>query len=448
MLTDRFSGRHTSRSDAAIAHFESGVLAVLGHRPGCPEALAAALAADPDLVAAHAVAGFGAVLLARPISIERAARHLAAARSALLHNGTATPFEQVLVNALHVACDGRLLGAAQLLEAHLTIHPHDLLVFKLTHALRFMGGDLPGLRRAALTVLPDWDENRPGFGFLLGCAAFAYEETADFAAAETAGRRAIELEPLDAWGLHAVAHVYEMQGRLAEGMSWLESTRQTWVTCNNFARHVAWHLALFHLEAGDIDATLAIYDAEVQAAGSEDFRDLANAVSMLWRLRQQGIPDSGRWEELAGLSRRRADESTLVFAALHHLLALLASEDRAGVSRVIDALRQRSLADDEQAHVAADVGLEFAGLIVAPARASADLEGLARRLPLVGGSNAQRDVFVQTLLMIAAERGDAAAVDGIIQIRSRCKMADRVAALAYQRLNSTSCRVVDALCPA
>ena len=62
----------------------------------------------------------------------------------------------------------------------------------------------------------------PGYGNVLGMLAFGLEECGDYAEAEKAGRRSVEISPEDLWGIHAVAHVLEMQGRLADGAAWLD----------------------------------------------------------------------------------------------------------------------------------------------------------------------------------------------------------------------------------
>ena len=84
--------------------------------------------------------------------------------------------------------------------------------------------------------------------------AFGLEETGDYARAEEVGRRAVELNARDAWASHAVAHVMEMQARLDEGISWLETTSRSWARDNGFAYHNHWHLALYHLDLGDAAA--------------------------------------------------------------------------------------------------------------------------------------------------------------------------------------------------
>ena len=64
-------------------------------------------------------------------------------------------------------------------------------------------------------------------GYVLGMQAFGLEENFAFEQAEAIGRRAVELQPHDAWAVHAVGHVCEMQGRPADGIAWLNATRPT-----------------------------------------------------------------------------------------------------------------------------------------------------------------------------------------------------------------------------
>ena len=95
------------------------------------------------------------------------------------------------------------------------------------------------MRDVLAGALPSWDEGVPGYGFVLGCYAFALEETGDYAAAERAGREAVECNSSDIWAAHAVAHVFEMTGRPHEGVAWVDSLQSNWAGCNNFAFHAS-----------------------------------------------------------------------------------------------------------------------------------------------------------------------------------------------------------------
>src|SRR5262249_44678315 len=156
-------------------------------------------------------------------------------------------------------------------------------------------------------------------------------------------------------GLHAVSHVFEMGGRIAEGRDWLAQSRPVWSSCNNFSFHMAWHLALLHLEAGDCDAVLAVYDEAIRPSQTDDFRGMANAVSILWRFEQQGVDVGDRWHGLHEIAYRRRTDTTYVFASLHYLLALIAAGDLAAAGDLVEALRRRREDGCDQARVASKI---------------------------------------------------------------------------------------------
>ena len=136
----------------------------------------------------------------------------------------------------------------------------------------------------------------PGYGTVLSCHCFSHEECGDYAVAEPSGRAAIEIDPGDVWGTHAVAHIMEMQGRHAEGIAWLDELERHWEGGSNLLHHLWWHRALFHLERGEFDAVLDLYDrrfrnltAPLTQAQPDLYIDVQNAASMLFRLERLGI---------------------------------------------------------------------------------------------------------------------------------------------------------------
>jgi hypothetical protein len=136
------------------------------------------------------------------------------------------------------------------------------------------------------------------------------------------------------------------------------------------------------------------------------------------------------------LKRRR--DMTLTFAALHYLLALVATNETAAAAELVAAIGAKAVsAEGDQATVMDVVGRDLAQVILGLATNGAGrlaLDRLATRLPMIGGSHAQRDVFVRSLAMLAAERGDRAALDRVLAIRGRLKREDRFAALVRGRL--------------
>jgi hypothetical protein len=400
-LADRFGTSHRTESCQAVAAFGDAVEAIAAHRPESTTAIDRALSLDPDLVAAHAVRGFSGVILARAETLATARLARDAARAAAGQHDSITADEAVLLEALDRAIDGHLRAAAAVLDRHLLCQPHALLLIKLSCSLRFMAGDFLGMRRLTTDTLPAWNPDRTGYGFVLGCHAFALGETGDLTTAERIGIEAVEREPKDAWGLHAVAHVFEMTGRSPEGIAWIERTRSLWRGCNNFAAHLAWHLALFHLRQGNHATVLDLYDTEIRAVRTEDFRDVANAVALLWRLGQHGVDVGGRWQELAQIARRRRNDTTLVFATLHHLLSLAAVGDVSAAGDVLLALQRRAATRSlDQAHVAAVVGVPFTRALLSlldDTQPCPALDAVAVRLHRLGGSHVQRDLFMRIL---------------------------------------------------
>lgn len=437
MTRDCFGGRHTSSDQAATAAFEEAVVELVAHRPSIARALDTALALDPAFVAAHALKGICTLILARGELTDPARQALEAARSAAVARREITATEAVLVAALHELVDGRLAAAARHLDAHLRDSPRDLVSLKLSHALRFIVGDAQGMLATTTTALGAWSRSMPGYGYMLGCHAFALEECGDLSAAEAVGHIAIEHEPHDAWGLHAVAHVYETQGRAADGIAWLERHRPDWQQCNNFAFHIAWHLALFQIEAGSPERALALYDAQIRPKQTDDFRDIANAASLLWRLDQEGVDVGDRWRALRPSALHRHLDTTLVFASLHYLLALIGAGDLEAAHDLAHALARRGLlGTEDQASIAISIGYPMASVLLdrrPRPGGGADLSGLAARLRGLGGSHAQRDVFLRTLALVAANLGDGKAAMRILAMRRRPK-SDRFAVMVEARV--------------
>lgn len=441
MSFDRFSGDYSTTDAPALSAFEHAVWNVAAHRPDAGVALTKALAADPDFIAAHALKGFAGVMLARRETVVGAIADYRNARAALAQRG-GTTWERALVESLEFAVSGRLLDAAARLEQHLQHSPCNFLAIKLSHALRFMRGDLKGMLRTTSEALSFWTPSTSGYGFVLGCHAFGLEEAGRYDLAERFGRRAIEHEPADAWALHAVGHVFEMQGRVIEGARWQEMSRPIWSKCNNFSFHMAWHLALFYLAQNRMEEALALYDVQVRPTQTDDFRDVANAVSFLWRLRQEGFEVGDRWDGLVELARKRATDTTLVFGSLHHLLTLVAVGDLTNARILVAKLDECAHAlIGDQSSVAASVGLDLAQAILSLATGTANGTSIAeipQKLPPLGGSNAQRDVFMRTLALIAADAGQRVELETVLAARNALRREDRFTEFVVRRIASVA----------
>ena len=126
------------------------------------------------------------------------------------------------------------------------------------------------------------------------------EEAGHYGQALDAGLAAVAANPDDVWGIHAVVHTYEMQGLVDDGIRFLASDRTQWESGNLFTVHNWWHLALYHLEAGQPQRSLAIYDAEIHNAGSAGVPiEMLDASALLWRLLLDDVDTGDRFARLA-----------------------------------------------------------------------------------------------------------------------------------------------------
>ncbi len=408
----------TSLFDAAVlADWNATIRAFLAHGAATPTHLGAVLVADPEFAMAQAIRGLFCMLLGRREMVVTAAEALAIAK-----NGRATyPREQAFITALQVWLNGHPTQAIAALENILTANPADTLAMKLSQAIRFVMGDANGMRASVERVLGAHGSDHALRGFAHGCHAFTLEETGDYAGAEVAGLKGLEAAPDDAWGLHAVTHVYDMTAQSQRGIDLINARDGSWLHCNNFRYHVWWHKALLHLDRGEIDAVMDIYDTKMRLDKTDDYRDIANASSLLMRLSLEGICVGSRWDELADLSERRIDDGCLAFADLHYMLALMGGERDQAIQKLLARLGQtaRSLPEAEFDKILAHPGLACAkGLAeFAEGNFEASFVALSAARPVlqtIGGSHAQRDVFERLTIDAGIRAGQADKAEALL----------------------------------
>ncbi len=423
MLRDARGLAVTAANAEAVAHLDATVAAYCGMRLDTGDNLKRALAADPGFLFAHTLKGYFMMLFAKRDFVARAAQALKAAEAAARAVG-GTARERGHLAALRDWVRGDWVAALARWEAILLDHPRDLVALRLAQYSTLYKGDSEGLRDSVGRVLYAWDDGVPGYGFVLGAHAFGLEEAGDYAAAERAGRRAIEINPADVWAAHAVAHVFEMQDRQREGIAWIDGLDREWSALHNFVFHIRWHRCLYHLELAHYEQALALYDRELRAESTDEYLDISNAVALLWRLEQLGVEIGARWVELAKRSFERRDDHVLVFADLHYIIALAAHGDGARVERWLESSRRFAEGGGEsQSAVMANPGLGLAAASLAHRRGewgrAADLLLTLRpALRNVGGSRAQRDLWEQMLI-------DAALKDGRLTL-ARALLSERV----------------------
>lgn len=417
------AGQHAV--DPGCGSYQDFVSAYLGHKQDVARRLADFIAAEPANPRGPAAR---AILLATLARSELADPSQASASESarLLAEGAFSLADRAFVEAASHASTGLWREAIAALDRATRLDPSDTLSIKMSHALRFMLGDVKGMLGTIEWSLARLPRDHTHRGFLLGCRAFALEENGHYAEAERSGREAIQLRPDDAWGLHAIGHVYEMTGRIDDGIRLIESHESTIRGANNFGGHLFWHLALFRLEQGDIAAALALYDREIRREKTDDFRDIANAASLLMRIELLGHPVGNRWDELADKSEERIDDRSLLFADLHYILALMGSGRQSKAQKLaksMQILAPRSFAQEPAWHQAGmTIGAGLSAFIDGDmSKAYSYLVDLKLPAQVIGGSHAQRDILEQ----ITIEAGLHAGAESEISARLSRRLAMR-----------------------
>jgi hypothetical protein len=210
--------------------------------------------------------------------------------------------------------------------------------------------------------------------------------------------------------VHAVQHVFEMQGRVHDGVEWLNATSPNWAD-SALAFHNWWHLALHQLELGDIPAALGTYDRLVHAKATTVALELVDASQLLARIALRGGTVGTRWNELADCWAQTAEGGFYVFNDLHALLAYAFAGREQEANRMLTALEKSAGGVGTNAENVRAIGLPIALAIVAMA-AGRPAEALELLLPIrsrsyrIGGSHAQRDLVQLTTIGAALAAGN------------------------------------------
>jgi tetratricopeptide (TPR) repeat protein len=416
MMRDSRGLALSTASDSAADSLESALSAYLHFQADTAARAARTVELDPDFALAHCFKGYLALLPfdARLLPAVRAVAAEATAKSA-----SATSREKMHVAALAAWSRGEIEAALRLWNDIAAEHPRDLLALRLSHFHLFWLGRAARMWDQASAVHHRWSSSDPGYSTLLAMLAFAVEECGEYEQAEEWGRRAIDLDPAEAWATHAVAHVMEMQGRHEDGVGWMAERMPKLSGLNNFQFHLGWHRALFHLESEGPEGALARYDAWVRdlasplvAAAPDLYIDVQNAASLLWRLERLGIEVGGRWRELADRAEARIGDIGQPFTLPHFAMALAADGRDAAAGRMLETLEAIGRSRiDPAAETVRHVALPACRGVVAHrqgrhAEACRLLAPIRQEFWRLGASHAQRDVLWQVLFEAAVKAAD------------------------------------------
>jgi tetratricopeptide (TPR) repeat protein len=438
MTQDALGHAVSGATSESLSHYETALHEFQCYIGDPVRTVEQALDAGPETVMAHILKAYLYLLGTEPEGIPVAhASHEAAAAL------PANERERGHIRGVGELVDGRWHAAGMTLEDVAIAHPRDVLALQAGHLVGFYTGSSRMLRDRIARALPAWSADMPGHHAIRSMYAFGLEENGDYAQAERYGRLAVEEEPRDGWGWHAVAHVMEMQGRGQDGIAWLGDHAKAWSEESFFAVHLWWHLALYYLEFGDIDRALVLFDGPIHGQRSPVVLDMIDAASVLWRLHLRGIDVGTRWQTVADVWEPLADVGTYAFNDAHAAMAFVGAGRTAAVARLLAAQAAAMERADDNVAFTRDVGHPVTMAIIAfgggdydeAVRLLRPVRAIANRF---GGSHAQRDLIDLTLIEAACRAGQGALARALAAERIAAKPTSPLARLYSQRAEAVA----------
>lgn len=403
MKTDARANPVSCDDGKAIELCETALLQFQSYIGDAIATLDQALTERPDFVLAHAVRA-GILMTFGEARFAAMAKENVAEAQKLVHR--ANDREKGLIAAAQHLVNGAWDKGCAAYDRVLADYPRDIFAAQTAHLMDFFRGDALNLRNRIARVLPYWSPRVPGYPYLLGMYAFGLEECQQYAEAETTALRALDLEPKDGWSVHAAVHVYEMNGRVEEGIHFLESRESDWAPNNAFAFHNWWHLALFHFDRGQYGRVLDLYDRVVYPSPPMDLSlTMVDATTLLWRLHLTGVDVGSRFGTIADQWERKlgGERGFYAFNDLHAMIAFVATEREASINQLLEDIDHAAGAITLNGMMSREVSKPLARAFVDFGRGRYE-EAVETLISArdgawrFGGSHAQRDVISLTLI--------------------------------------------------
>ena len=418
MLTDRYGLPLSTTVAAARDAYVEGVDLLLTVYPGAAAAFDRAITADPGFALAH-VGKARALQLATNLA---AMRECFAAADSLGEGCSAR--EQSHMNVFRHLFAGQSVAALAAIRTHVATWPRDALVLSLAAnqgGLIGMSG-LPGREQGLIDFL---EPLAPHYGedwWFEAHYGMALSEIGRHDEARPKIERSLAQQRRNAYGAHAFAHLCYETGERDSGITFMRDWLPLYDRGGGLFGHLNWHLGLFELHAGNLEAGLRLYN---DTFCSDDHRGavhqkLSDSSSFLWRSELAGHPhDGARWAKLREYAREKFPRPGFSLVDWHIALTYAAVGDDAAVERWAQAIEELVQAGRyPSGSTIPAVARAFAAFRRRDYDAAIDL--IVSMLPdreRMGGSRAQVDLLEATLLRAYLESGRVAEAERLAASR-------------------------------
>lgn len=418
MLTDRYGLPLSTTVAAARDAYVEGVDLLLTVYPGAAASFDRAIAADPGFALAH-VGKARAFQLATNLA---AMRECFATAESLGEGCSAR--EQNHMNVFRHLFAGQSVAALATIRTHVGSWPRDALVLSLAAnqgGLIGMSG-LPGREQGLIDFL---EPLAPHYGedwWFEAHYGMALSEIGRHDEARPKIERSLAQERRNAYGAHAFAHLCYETGERDSGIAFMRDWLPLYDRGGGLFGHLNWHLGLFELHAGNLEAGFRLYN---DTFCSDDHRGavhqkLSDSSSFLWRSELAGHPrDEARWAKLREYAREKFPRPGFSLVDWHIALTYAAVGDAAEVERWAQAIEELVQAGRyPSGSTIPAVARAFAAFQRRDYDAAIDL--IVPMLPdreRMGGSRAQVDLLEATLLRAYLESGRVAEAERLAASR-------------------------------
>lgn len=436
IMSNSLSSSMPQGNPSSMARCERALELLHTHRGSAATDVDGVLADDPQCVFAHCLRAALIVLADNDAARAKLAASIDVIDALNVETDTVARRH---ADAARVWLDGNSHLAAERYGAIVEDWPHDILALVVAHAFDFRLGQRRMMRDRIAQVLPAWDDAVPGYASVLTMYAFGLEENGGYDRAEQMARRALSLDPGLPAAIHVISHVMEMQGRTREGLAFLASTEWAWAEGTGFSVHLAWHKALFHLDAVDPRSALTVYDAQIAKPGASDISVLADASALLWRLELRNIDVGARWRALADRWEVQSLTGVRPFFVVHAMMAFAAAGRAKAAKRAFEALPHTDATGTSSSPPEEMLAAPFCEALLAYARHDypACVDWLVRVRHIAdrcGGSLAQCDLIHLTFTEAAFRARKARLARTLVAERAAQKPASRLNQLLQRRL--------------
>lgn len=419
MDTDRFGLPITTASPRALELYDDAVDRLFVLQPGGDALIDEALALDPEFALAHCVKA-RTLIVAGDAPSGRAA----ASRAQELAEGLSAR-ERGHARIVSMVLNGQPPPASlEAVREHAAVYPRDAV--PLSFALGVYGllgfGGFPDFvdRQVALlqSVAPAWGDD----WWYLAAMGWAHVEAGQAEVGIPMLDRALELTPDNANAVHGRVHGYYEQGAAGEGEAFIGSWLPRYDRAAPLHGHLGWHQALFVLQVGDVERAVSIYRDAVAPSASQALPmfTMIDCAAFAMRCTLYGHPlPPDELRAAAAFADRHFPKPGVPFVNVHRALTQ-------AVAGRPDALAAWTSAVDE----VLALGRQASGRVVVDVchavsafsegrfpDAAKRLEDVLSDLPRLGGSGAQRDVFIDLGVVAHRLAGEAAAAEALARRR-------------------------------